>query len=82
MFSNHLLVRCLSCFHFFSTTGGGEDPQEGQEEDSQQAVGSGEPKEKEGVCGWTGKQVRGAVGFSAKEKSTCRACILSTDMME
>lgn len=34
----------------FCVTGGGEDPEEGQEEDPQQAVCSGEPQEEEGVC--------------------------------
>ena len=39
-------------------TGRGEDLEEGQEEDPQQAVCSGEPQEEEGVRRRTGKQVR------------------------
>lgn len=39
-------------------TGRGADIEKDQEENPQQAVCSGEPQEEEGLCGWTGKQVR------------------------
>lgn len=39
-------------------TGRRADVEEDQEENPQQAVCSGEPQEEEGVCWWTGKQVR------------------------
>lgn len=38
-------------------TGRGKNFEEGQEEDPQQAVCSGEPQKEESVCRWTGKQV-------------------------
>lgn len=41
-----------------SWTGRGADVEEDQEENPQQKVGSGEPQEEEGLCWWTGEQVR------------------------
>lgn len=41
-----------------SWPGGGADAEEGQEENPQQEVCSRESQEKEGLCWWTGEQVR------------------------
>uniref|UniRef100_A0A0E9RG92 Uncharacterized protein n=1 Tax=Anguilla anguilla TaxID=7936 RepID=A0A0E9RG92_ANGAN len=41
-----------------SLSGRGKNPEEGEEEDPEQAVCPGEQEEEEGVCGWPGEQVK------------------------
>lgn len=55
LFQKFLLI--LGCAFSRCVTGRGAHAEEDQEENPQQAVGAGEPKEEEGVCGWAGKQV-------------------------